>query len=68
VTNKVSELLPQPSSWISKWLSTTPQSHTEQEDEDDEQETLPPSKKVCLSQSINDYTHQNNIRLLEGMF
>lgn len=69
-TAKVSEILPQPTSWVSRFFSTNPKLNARDreeldEEEEDEEERQPPNKRLCFSSpDTNDYTHQNNISRL----
>lgn len=70
ITAKVSEILPQPSSWVSRLFSPASKLNTRAHDEvddedDDEEERCPPSKRLCFAPpEPSDFSHQNNVNRL----
>ncbi|XP_014277905.1 nuclear pore complex protein Nup153 [Halyomorpha halys] len=73
ITAKVSEILPQSSSWVSRLFSPAPKINVREreeleEEDEEEEERQPPSKRLCFrSSESNDYTHQNNINRLSDL-
>ncbi|XP_073975322.1 uncharacterized protein isoform X2 [Rhodnius prolixus] len=71
ITSRVTEILPGPS-WISRWLTPTPQvnfrqDHEDEEDEEEEEKQQPPVKRIRLHTSLNDYTQQNHVKRLTDL-
>ncbi|XP_024082118.1 nuclear pore complex protein Nup153 isoform X2 [Cimex lectularius] len=56
ITTRVTEILPQPSTWISRWLSpaTKPDLRNDSDEEDeDEDQRQPAKKRPCLNTSVD---------------
>lgn len=73
ITAKVSEILPQSSSWVSRLFSPAPKINVREreeleEEDEEEEERQPPSKRLCFrSSESNDYTHHNNVNRLSDL-
>uniref|UniRef100_A0A0A9XAK5 Nucleoporin Nup153 N-terminal domain-containing protein n=2 Tax=Lygus hesperus TaxID=30085 RepID=A0A0A9XAK5_LYGHE len=65
LTTRVSEILPQPTSWLSRWTAPVEQrsfrvDSDEDEDDSNEQQQQPPSKRMCVRPTSNDVSTQQN--------
>lgn len=73
ITAKVSEILPQSSSWVSRLFSPAPKINVREreeleEEDEEEEERQPPSKRLCFRPSeSNDYSHHNNVNRLSDL-
>ncbi|CAH1396001.1 unnamed protein product [Nezara viridula] len=73
ITAKVSEIIPQSSSWVSRLFSPAPKINVREreeleEEDEEEEERQPPSKRLCFrSSESNDYSHHNNVNRLSDL-
>ncbi|KAF6197478.1 hypothetical protein GE061_020161 [Apolygus lucorum] len=64
LTTRVSEILPQPTSWLSRWTAPVGQHNfradSDEDDDDSNRQQQPPSKRICVRPPSNDVSTQQN--------